>query len=73
MASPAFSYPGLAASPTKKRGDLFSQSTRAGRRSPGLQTCTFSCIVRAVSPDWVSIVRKHVMQIESKVPSALER
>jgi len=38
-------------------GDSPSQSTPAGRRSSGLQTCTFSCIARAFSPDWVSIVR----------------
>jgi hypothetical protein len=43
--------------PCASLGDSPPQSTPAGRRSSGLQTCTFSCITRAVSPDWVSIVR----------------
>jgi hypothetical protein len=43
--------------PRGSLGDSLSQSTPAGRRCSGLQTCTFSCITRAVSPDWVSIVR----------------
>jgi hypothetical protein len=43
--------------PRGSLGDSLSQSTPVGRRCSGLQTCTFSCITRAVSPDWVSIVR----------------